>query len=50
MTFEEWWKKRNPYMPYLMDDFEDWPSEWKVKELVKEAYEVGYEQGLKDDL
>jgi hypothetical protein len=45
MTFDEWWEQRSPYMPHLMDDFEDWPSEWKVKELAREAFLLGYEEG-----
>jgi hypothetical protein len=45
MTFEEWWKQRSPFMPHLIDDFEDWPAEWKVKELALEAYEAGRKKG-----
>jgi hypothetical protein len=43
MNFEEWWKKRNPYIPNLMGDFEDWPSEWKVKQLAHEAFQEGWD-------
>jgi len=43
MTFDEWWEKKSPYMPHLMDDFEDWPCEWKIKQLAKGAFQEGWD-------
>jgi len=43
MTFEEWWKSYD-ILPFdLMDDYEDHPSEYKVRELCHKAYEAGFE-------
>jgi len=48
MTFEEWWKSYDIWPFDLMDDYEDYPSEYKVKELCSKAYEAGWRQGHKE--
>jgi hypothetical protein len=42
MTFDEWWKSYDLFPFDLMDDYEDHPSEYKVKEICKKAYEAGF--------
>jgi len=37
MTFDAWWGQKDPYIPHLVDGFEDHVSEWKVKKLMEEA-------------
>lgn len=44
MTFEEWYEKERAkfYLADLMDDYENHPSEDKIKDLMKCAWDARY--------
>ena len=45
MTFEEWYEKERArfYLGDLMDDYENLPSEYKIKKLMKNAWDARYD-------
>lgn len=48
--FEIWYDSVNPtsWTDRLMEDYEEYVSEWKVRDILKEAYYEGFYDGMEE--